>query len=157
MKSKILIIMCSNLLLILIGCAKNDYYPILKGPYLGQTPPGKTAEIFNPGIFPEGERTKTGKMNPFKLGIGIIASNMKVPIVPIKLEGLFEILPRNCNFPKKRGKVTLKIGKPLYERKCEAFSKYKGLGNQRFPKPLYFTNESYIDITKKIEATIKSL
>lgn len=85
-------------------------------------------------IFPEGERTLNNKMNPFKLGIGIIASNMKVPIIPIKLKGLFEILPRYSNFPKKRGKVTLKIGKPLYAR-----------------------NESYIDITKKIEVAVKSL
>ncbi len=85
-------------------------------------------------IFPEGERTTNNKMNPFKLGIGIIASNMKVPITPIKLEGLFEILPRDSNFPKKRGKVTLK-----------------------FAQPLYFTSQSYIDITKKIEAQVKSL
>jgi len=28
---------------------------VLKGPYLGQKPPGKKAECFNPGIFPEGE------------------------------------------------------------------------------------------------------
>lgn len=85
-------------------------------------------------IFPEGERTLNNKMNPFKHGIGIIASNMKVPIIPIKLEGLFEILPRYSNFPKKKGKVILKFGKPLY-----------------------LTSQSYIDITKKIEVAIKSL
>ncbi len=85
-------------------------------------------------IFPEGERTKNGKINPFKLGIGIIASNMKVPVIPIKLQGLFEILPRNSNFPKKRGKVTIKFAQPLYVR-----------------------DESYIDTTKKIEEAIKSL
>jgi len=85
-------------------------------------------------IFPEGQRTQNNKMNPFKQGIGVIASNMKVPIVPIKLDGLFEILPRGANFPKKIGKVTLKFGKTLY-----------------------FRDESYIEITKKIEHELKSL
>jgi len=112
---------------------------------------------YNILIFPEGQRTTNGEINPFKLGIGIIASNMKVPIIPIKIEGLFQILPIGSNFPKKRGKVNLKIGKALYERKCEAFSKYKGLENRRFSKPLYLTNESYIDIAKKIEDEVKSL
>ena len=30
-------------------------FPVLKGPYLGQKPPGMTAELFNPGIFSKGE------------------------------------------------------------------------------------------------------
>ena len=85
-------------------------------------------------IFPEGQRTTNGKLNPFKQGIGIITSNMKVPIVPIKLQGLYEILPRGSNFPKKRGEVIIKIGKLLY-----------------------FKDESYIDITNRIEDEIKSL
>ncbi|MBW2974547.1 AMP-binding protein [Candidatus Woesearchaeota archaeon] len=85
-------------------------------------------------IFPEGQRTKTGKMNPLKPGIGMIASNMKVPVVPIRIEGLSEILPPGSNFPKKRGKVSL-----------------------RFGKALYFSNEIFTDITKKIEDEIKLL
>ena len=32
-----------------------DDFPVLKGPYFGQTPPGKTAELFDPGIFFKGE------------------------------------------------------------------------------------------------------
>jgi Tol biopolymer transport system component len=33
-----------------IGSAKNEGFPVLKGPYLGQKPPGMTPEIFAPGI-----------------------------------------------------------------------------------------------------------
>jgi tetratricopeptide (TPR) repeat protein len=36
---------------ILQGQVKSDDFPLLKGPYLGQNPPGKTPEIFAPGII----------------------------------------------------------------------------------------------------------
>jgi len=36
---------------VLISCAKQDDFPVLKGPYLGQKPPGMTPEIFAPGII----------------------------------------------------------------------------------------------------------
>lgn len=36
-------------------CARHDGIPILKGPYLGQSPPGQRAELFDPGFFPENE------------------------------------------------------------------------------------------------------
>ena len=35
-------------------CGKQDDFPVLKGPYLGQTPPGMKAEIFAPGIISTG-------------------------------------------------------------------------------------------------------
>jgi hypothetical protein len=35
---------------VLTSCAKQDDFPVLKGPYLGQKPPGMTPEIFAPGI-----------------------------------------------------------------------------------------------------------
>ena len=35
----------------LLAQNSSNYYPILKGKYLGQSPPGKTAEIFAPGII----------------------------------------------------------------------------------------------------------
>ena len=37
------------------GQGKSDDFPILKGPYFGQKPPGQKAKPFDPGIFPEGE------------------------------------------------------------------------------------------------------
>ena len=33
------------------GCAQQDNFPVLQGPYLGQKPPGLTPEIFAPGII----------------------------------------------------------------------------------------------------------
>lgn len=45
-------------------------------------------------IFPEGTRSPTGKMGPFKLGAFYNAVQNQVPIVPIALEGLYKINPK---------------------------------------------------------------
>lgn len=37
------------------ACTRTSDFPVLKGPYLGQNPPGMKAEVFDPGIFFEGE------------------------------------------------------------------------------------------------------
>ena len=51
MKRKwILFVLTCFILILLIGCAKKEDFPGLKGPYLGQPPPGMTLEIFAPGI-----------------------------------------------------------------------------------------------------------
>lgn len=63
-------------------------------------------------IFPEGERTTTGEMLKFKQGIGILAVEMKVPIIPLKIENSIKILPRWKKWPS-FGKTKIKIGKPI--------------------------------------------
>jgi Tol biopolymer transport system component len=50
---RILIVFCL-LVFYSIVCFANDKFPELKGPYLGQTPPGKTPEIFAPSIISHG-------------------------------------------------------------------------------------------------------
>lgn len=45
-------------------------------------------------IFPEGARTFTGKMGPFKRGAFQLADELQLPIVPITLNGPFDVLPR---------------------------------------------------------------
>ena len=42
-------------LLLFHSCSQQDYVPLWKGPYVGQRPPGMIAELFDPGIFNEGE------------------------------------------------------------------------------------------------------
>jgi long-chain acyl-CoA synthetase len=64
-----------------------------------------------PLIFPEGQRTKTGRMGSFKEGIGYLAHGIRVPVVPIRLRGTFELMPPASSFPK-RGDVSVHIGKP---------------------------------------------
>lgn len=46
-------------------------------------------------FFPEGTRTKTGKLGPFKLGAFYNAIQAGVPIVPIVVKGAFEAMPKH--------------------------------------------------------------
>lgn len=65
-------------------------------------------------IFPEGTRTRTGQMLPFKKGALRAAQNAGVPVCPVAIQGTFAIAPPG-KFPSRRGhEVTVRIGKPFY-------------------------------------------
>jgi long-chain acyl-CoA synthetase len=70
-------------------------------------------------MAPEGTFTKDGKLLQFKPGIGLLAVEARVPVVPIKIDPSYlEIFPPMDgkfmeNIPKKRKKIWIKIGKPL--------------------------------------------
>jgi long-chain acyl-CoA synthetase len=40
-------------------------------------------------IFPEGRRTETGEMVPFRSGIGLLATQLNLPVIPMRIDGLF--------------------------------------------------------------------
>lgn len=63
-------------------------------------------------VFPEGERTRTGKLGFFMNGLGLMVKELQVPVVPIKILGMEKIYPRGAKFPKK-GKCTVIFGKPI--------------------------------------------
>lgn len=45
-------------------------------------------------VFPEGARTKTGYMKPFKKGAFMLADELQLPVVPITINGSFKVKPR---------------------------------------------------------------
>ena len=63
-------------------------------------------------IFPEGARTHTGKMRQFKKGAFYIATEEKLPIVPLTINGPFDVLKRNT-LDLKPGKLELIIHEPI--------------------------------------------
>ncbi|HEU4509795.1 MAG TPA: AMP-binding protein [Pyrinomonadaceae bacterium] len=63
-------------------------------------------------IFPEGTETKDGRLQPFRAGIGLLASELNVPIVPIMLRGLFE-LKQKRQFFVRPGTVSVTFGEPI--------------------------------------------
>ena len=63
-------------------------------------------------IFPEGTETTDGKLQPFKAGIGLLTSELNVPVVPVRLRGLFEIKQRDQRFVKP-GTVSITFGDPI--------------------------------------------
>ena len=63
-------------------------------------------------IFPEGTRTRTGKMGPFKRGSFMLANEIGLPIVPLTINGSFDVFNRNAKSVS-LGTVTLTIHKPI--------------------------------------------
>jgi 1-acyl-sn-glycerol-3-phosphate acyltransferase len=63
-------------------------------------------------IFPEGGRTRTGSMMPFKHGLGMMIAETNVPVVPCGLIGTFQALPPNRTIPRP-ARINLVIGEPL--------------------------------------------
>jgi len=63
-------------------------------------------------IFPEGGRTRTGSMMPFKHGLGMLVAETNVPVVPCGLIGTFEALPPDRKTPRPV-KIELIIGDQL--------------------------------------------
>ena len=63
-------------------------------------------------VFPEGARSSNGKMRPFKRGAFMLAQEFKLPIVPITINGAFDVLPRFKKLPR-WGHIHLTIHNPI--------------------------------------------
>jgi long-chain acyl-CoA synthetase len=63
-------------------------------------------------VFPEGERSIDGRVHAFRKGIGILAAELEVPVVPVCIDGTFEAWPRGVRWPRPHP-VRITIGKPL--------------------------------------------
>ncbi|MBQ26851.1 MAG: hypothetical protein CMH81_01715 [Nitrospiraceae bacterium] len=63
-------------------------------------------------IFPEGCRTLDGSLLPFRNGIGVLAAELGVPIVPVWIHGTYEAWPVGQLLPR-FGKVAVSFGKPV--------------------------------------------
>jgi len=63
-------------------------------------------------IFPEGLRSSTGDIKPFRGGIGMIGSRLDVPIIPVRIDDVDKLLPVGSNFVRP-GRVRVAFGAPL--------------------------------------------
>ena len=63
-------------------------------------------------VFPEGARTWNGKMRPFKRGAYMLAVEFGLPVVPITIDGSFDVMPRFKKLPH-WGHIVLTIHKPI--------------------------------------------
>ena len=86
-----------------------------------------------PLVFPEGERSPDGTLQLFRPGIGMMATRLRVPIVPIYIEGLYEVYSVHDSWPK-RGPVHVSFGGPLE-----------------------FSEESYEKVADKLRRTVAEL
>ncbi len=63
-------------------------------------------------VFPEGRHTMDGKINPFRAGIGLLANNLSIPVLPMRILGLFEVKQAGRRFAAPK-KICVRIGQPM--------------------------------------------
>jgi len=63
-------------------------------------------------IFPEGLRSATGQIKPFRGGIGMIGARLDIPIVPVRIDDVDKLMPVGSTFVKP-GRVRVSFGAPL--------------------------------------------
>ncbi|MFW6149894.1 MAG: lysophospholipid acyltransferase family protein [Atribacterota bacterium] len=92
------------------------------------------------GIFPEGTRSLDGKLQELNSGMLKIALKTSSPIVPVGINGTFDIYPPKAKMPKffKRKTIYLHFGRPIY------LDYNKG-------KDIQYQKESLLNIQKKIK------
>jgi long-chain acyl-CoA synthetase len=84
-------------------------------------------------IFPEGRRTESGEIAKFQPGVGMIASRLGVPVVPVRLDGLERVLPRHARFPTRSN------------ARCA------------FGAPMLLTGNDYAALAAQVEAAVRAL
>ena len=67
---------------------------------------------YNVLVFPEGRHTTDGKLNPFRAGIGLLAENLGIPVLPMRIDGLFEVKQAGRRFAPP-WKISVRIGAPM--------------------------------------------
>ncbi len=63
-------------------------------------------------IFPEGQRTEHGEIGRFRPGVGMIASRLEVPVVPVRIEGLDRVLHHTWRMARP-GRARIAFGRPM--------------------------------------------
>ena len=76
--------------------------------------------------FPEGGRSHTGRLQPFKAGIGLLLTKCDVPVVPVFISGTFDAMPIGRVIPRPR-RVSVTFGQPMTRTELEQ----RGQGNTR--------------------------
>ncbi|HET9333609.1 MAG TPA: AMP-binding protein [Gemmatimonadota bacterium] len=68
-------------------------------------------------LYPEGERSTDGRLLTFRIGVGILARDLHLPVVPCAASGLLAVLPKGARWPRgiwrRRAPVALRFGDPI--------------------------------------------
>jgi len=91
------------------------------------------AHDFSVLIFPEGHRTEAGEIDRFRPGIGMIASRLDVPVVPVRLHGLDRVLHHTWKFP------------------------VRGPGRVTFGPPMSLKGNDYAALSRQVEDAVRDL
>jgi 1-acyl-sn-glycerol-3-phosphate acyltransferase len=99
-------------------------------------------------LFPEGTRTRDGRLQPARSGIGLTVIKSNAPVVPVRVFGTFEAYNRLMRVPRPRRKLIVKYGRPLFFERLRAES--RSCSKQRL-------KEIYQQVANEIMAAIAEL
>ena len=97
--------------------------------YIGEV----TGDGFSVLIFPEGVRSDSGDIKPFRGGIGMIGSRLDLPIVPVRIDGVDRVLH-----------TSWKMAKP-------------GPVSVTFGAPMRLSGDNYAELAKQVEQAVRDL
>ena len=63
-------------------------------------------------VFPEGRHTTDGNIRPFRSGVGLLVKNLNIPVVPMRIDGLFELEQAGRKTARPH-QITVRIGPPI--------------------------------------------
>jgi 1-acyl-sn-glycerol-3-phosphate acyltransferase len=89
-------------------------------------------------LFPEGTRTRTGTLGPFKPGLGMLTAGLDVPIIPAWLDGPYRAMPATASLPRP-AKITATFGPAL---------RFKDTANNR---------EGWQHVIESVETVVRAL
>lgn len=103
-------------------------------------------------MFPEGERTLTGQMLPFKPGILLLMRKAPVPIVPVGIAGAYEAYPRRAAVPKLSPlfwtatgyAVAASVGKPIPPER------FRGMEREEILQTLFDVVKAQVDRAERL-------
>ncbi len=84
-------------------------------------------------IFPEGRMSNAGEIAAFQPGVGMIASKLGIPVVPIRIDGMNQVLNPSWKMAR-MGQVRIAFGPPLY-----------------------LSGDDYLSLAKQVEEAVKKL
>lgn len=77
-------------------------------------------------VFPEGTRTPDGWMRPFRHGAAVLATEHRVPVVPVAIRGSYQAMPRGRAWIRSgKPPVSLRFGRAVHpgiDERAEAFN-----------------------------------
>jgi 1-acyl-sn-glycerol-3-phosphate acyltransferase len=102
-------------------------------------------------VFPEGSRTPNGELQTFLSGAAFLAIRAQVPLVPIALSGVYDLLPIHTRhfYP---GELSLTVGEPidttgLHMRQAEELTeRLKAAINELRPQPVPSAAETAVPV-----------
>ena len=113
----------------------------------------KHGKVLN--IYPEGERAFDGELHGFKKGAAILASELDLPIVPVAMDGLYKVWPRN-SWRIRPSKVKITIGKPFYAKEVVSRQLSVASGSTT-SNELTSNDELYELVTAHLKQTISGM